>query len=128
VRHRVGGLIAFRDEEELDWRIAIIRRIGRATIDGRAGRPSIGLEVMPWPSMCALARHANKGFGTGEGNIWGDAILMAYDVTQIMLPADSFTAGGEMDVRSHEGLWKIRMSALIDSGADFDLIEFQRIS
>ncbi len=128
VRHRVGGLIAFRDEEELDWRLAIIRRIGRATVDGRAGRPSIGLETLPWPSLCALARQTDRGFGTGEGNIWGDAVLMAYDKTQIMLPADSFVSGRELDVRSHEGLWRIRMSALIESGADFDLIEFQRIS
>jgi hypothetical protein len=66
--------------------------------------------------------------GMGDGNPWGDAILMSFEATQIMLPPGSFAGGRELDVRSHEGLWRVRLSALIEQGADFELVEFQRIS
>lgn len=126
-RHRVGAMIAFREEQSFEWRLAIIRRLGRVKLDGRAGLPSVGLETMPWPSLCALARQVGVEF-TGDGSLWGDAILLARDVSQIILPVESFVARREFEVRSHEGLWRVCLTALIERGIDFDHIEFQRIT
>ena len=127
-RHRVGAMIAFRYDDAFEWRLAIIRRLGRIKIDGIAGRPSAGLETLAWPSLCALARQTGRVDDADSGNLWGDAIVLAHDVAQIILPVESFVAGREFDVRSHEGLWQIRLSSLIERGVDFDHIEFQRIS
>jgi len=44
------------------------------------------------------------------------------------LPADAFVAGMEVDVRSEQGLWRLRLESLLDSGPDFERIEFARIS
>ena len=41
-RHRIGVLVGFRYRDAIDWRIAIMRRIGR----DEANRPSIGLETL----------------------------------------------------------------------------------
>lgn len=126
-RHRIGAMIAYREEAKFEWRLAIIRRLGRAKVDGHTGRPSVGLETMPWPSLCALARQVGAE-NAGDGNLWGDAILVKKDVPQIILPAEHFVAQREFDVRSHEGLWRIRLVKLIERGVDFDHIEFERVS
>jgi hypothetical protein len=125
-RHRIGLLICLRHLEGMDWRMGLIRRIGRDA----ANRPSIGIETLAWPSICAQAKPAGdaavwaKAAEGGQG--WLDAIVVSKEGKQIILPAGAFVAGMEIDIRSEEGLWRVRLESLLDQGADYDRIEFTR--
>lgn len=126
-RHQIGLLICLRNREGLDWRLGLIRRIGRDA----ENRPSIGVETLPWPSICAQAKPRgeetiwNKVTEGGHG--WLDAIIVSQDGKELILPAGAFEAGMEIDVRSQEGRWRVRLDALLDHGQDFERIRIARI-
>ncbi len=127
-RHRIGSLICFRSEESIDWRMGLIRRIGRDA----ANRPRIGIETLAWPSLCALAKPVGeesiwtKLADGGHG--WSDAIIVSGDGREVILQAGSFVAGMDIDVRSEDGASRVRMESLLDRGPDYDRIHFTRIS
>lgn len=128
-RHRIGGLICLREADGVDWRLGIIRRIGRDA----ANRPSIGLETLPWPSICALGKPAGEGnvwtkVADGGGHGWLDAIIISLDDLELVLPAGTCIPGLEVDLRSEFGRWRVRLESLLDHGPDYDRIEFTRIS
>jgi hypothetical protein len=127
-RHRIGLLVCLRYQDGLDWRIGLIRRIGRDA----ENHPSIGIETLAWPSIPAQVKTDgeetvwNKVTEGGDG--WLDGIIVSREGTELLLPAGTFVAGIEIDVRSEEGPWRARLESLLDQGADFDRIEFTRIS
>ena len=127
-RHRIGLLVCLRHLDGLDWRLGLIRRIGRDA----ANRPSIGIETLAWPSICATAKPVGeesvwtKVADGGHG--WSDAIIVSHDGRELILPAGAFVAGLEVDVRSESRLWRLRLETLLDRGPDYDRIEFTRIS
>lgn len=127
-RHRIGLLICLRYLDGLEWRMGLIRRIGRDA----GNRPGIGIETLAWPSICAMAKPVGadciwtKVADGGHG--WSDAIIVRHDARELILPAGAFVAGMELDVRSEEGLWRVRLESLLDSGPDFERIEFTRLS
>ncbi|MCM2287625.1 MAG: hypothetical protein NDI67_01250 [Sulfuritalea sp.] len=128
-RHRIGGLICLREAEGMDWRLALIRRIGRDA----ANRPSIGIETLAWPSICALAKPVGEESAwtraaDGGGHGWTDAIIVSEKSGELILPAGSFADDIEVDVRTETGLWRLRLESLLDRGPDYDRIEFSRIS
>jgi hypothetical protein len=128
-RHRIGGLVCLREADGIDWRVGIIRRIGRDA----ANRPSIGLETLAWPSICALGKPAGEeGAWTkvadGGGHGWLDAIIVSLDGLELVLPAGTCVPGLEVDLRSEFGRWRVRLESLLDRGPDYDRIEFSRIS
>lgn len=128
-RHRIGLLICLREADGLDWRLGLIRRIGRDA----ANRPSIGVETLAWPSICALAKPVGEEsawtrVADGGGHGWSDAIIVGETVREVILPAGSFVADIEVDVRTETGLWRLRLESLLDRGPDYDRIEFTRIS
>lgn len=126
-RHQIGLLIGLRNLDGLDWRLGLIRRIGRDADN----RPSIGLETLASPSVCAQAKPGGEttvwNDVTERGHGWLDAIIVSQDGTEIILPAGAFVAGMEIDVRSELGRWRIRLESLLDHGADFERIEFARL-
>lgn len=125
-RHRIGLLICLRCVDSLDWRLGLIRRIGRDA----ENRPSIGVETLAWPSICAQAKAGSRetvwGKVTEGGHGWLDAIIVSRQGRELILPAGAFVAGIEIDVRSEEGPWRVRLESLLDHGADFERIEFTR--
>lgn len=128
-RHRIGMLVCFREAEGMDWRMGVVRRIGRDA----ANRPSIGIEVLAWPSICALAKPSGMEsawtkVADGGGHGWSDAIIVSLDGQELVLPAGTFFENLEIDLRSEFGQWKLRMEALLDRGPDYDRIRFSRIS
>ena len=127
-RHRIGSLICLREAEGLDWRLALIRRIGRDA----ANRPSIGIETLAWPSTCATAKPVGEESAwtrvADGGHGWSDAIIVCREGKELILPAGAFVAGAEVDVRTEDGLWRVRLESLLDSGPDFERIEFTHIS
>lgn len=128
-RHRVGLLICLRTQDSIDWRMGLIRRIGRDA----ENRPGIGIETLAWPSMCALAKPVGgeiawSKHATGRDGWSEDAIIVSREGREIVLQAGSFVPGMEVDVRCEEGLWRVRLETLLDHGPDFERIEFTRIS
>ena len=127
-RHRIGLLICLREADGLDWRMGLIRRIGRDA----ANRSSIGIETLAWPSICAMAKPVGEEGAWSRvadgGHGWSDAIIVSQEGRELILPAGAFVAGMEVDVRSEQGLWRLRLESLLDSGPDFERIEFARIS
>lgn len=125
-RHRIGLLVCLRYLDGLEWRMGVIRRIGRDA----ANRPSFGIETLGWPSICATAKPVGEESAWTQvadaGHGWSDAIIVSHDGKEIILPAGAFVAGIEVDVRSEEGLWRVRLESLLDRGPDFDRIEFTR--
>lgn len=128
-RHRIGILICLREADGMDWRLGVVRRIGR---DG-ANRPSIGIESLAWPSLCALAKPIGAEsvwtkVADGGGHGWSDAIIVDPAGREIVLLRGTFVEGLEVGLRSEIGPWTIRLKALLDRGPDYDRIEFDRIS
>jgi hypothetical protein len=127
-RHRIGLLICFREADGMDWRMGLIRRIGRDA----ANRPAIGIETLAWPSICALAKPVGEESGwtraaDGGGHGWSDAIIVDEAGRELILPAGAFDADIKVDIRSEAGLWRLRLESLLDRGPDYDRIEFTRI-
>ena len=127
-RHRIGALVCFRESDGIDWRLGLIRRIGR----DNANRPSIGLESLAWPSICAMAKPVGEASAwarivDGGGDGWYDAIIVSLETSQLILPAGTFVERMEVDVRSEAGRWRVRLATLVDHGTDYDRIEFTRI-
>jgi hypothetical protein len=128
-RHRIGLLICFREADGIDWRLGLIRRIGR---DAR-NRPGIGIETLASPSLCALAKPAGEEsiwtrVADGGGHGWSDAIIVSLDGQELILPAGTCFPGLEVDLRSEFGRWRVRLESLLDRGSDYDRIQFTRIS
>ena len=113
----------------MDWRLGLIRRIGRDA----ANRPSVGIETLAWPSICALAKPVGEESAwtraaDGGGHGWSDAIIVSQEGKELILPAGAYVDQIEVDVRSEVGRWRLRLESLLDRGPDYDRIEFTRIS
>lgn len=127
-RHRIGALVGVRYDDGLEWRLGLIRRIGRDA----ANRPSIGVETLGWTFFCAQAKPVGSGGAwsavADAGHDWIDAIIIGSDNNRLALPAGSFVADLEVDVRGEDISWRIRLLSLIERGTDYDLIEIQRLT
>jgi hypothetical protein len=128
-RHRIGMLICFRETDGMDWRMGVVRRIGRDATN----RPSVGIETLGWPSNCALAKPSGMEsvwtkVADGGGHGWSDAIIVSLDGRELVLPAGTFFENLEIDLRGEFGQWRLRLEALLDRGPDYDRIRFSRIS
>ena len=92
-RNRIGELIGYRFEGNIEWRLGIIRRIGR----DKQKRISIGIESMPSPSVCAQVRPNNIKLtvwsdASEAGNGYVDAILLEPDSDTLLLMPGLFVA------------------------------------
>lgn len=128
-RHRIGLLVCLREADGMDWRLGVIRRIGRDA----SNRPSIGLETLAWPSLCALAKPVGEEsawtkVADGGGHGWSDAIIVSLEGKELILAAGTFIAGLAVEVRSELGVWRLQLVTLLDRGPDYDRIQFSRIS
>lgn len=82
-RNRIGELVGFRVDGSLDWRLGIVRRIGR----DKQKRVSVGIETLAFPSVSAQVRPSNV-----ELTIWNDAAESGTGyVDAILLKAESDT-------------------------------------
>ncbi|HNH35326.1 MAG TPA: hypothetical protein PK375_05395 [Rhodocyclaceae bacterium] len=125
--HRIGGLVGFRQEDSLDWRLGLIRRIGR----GPDGKQGIGLETLPGPSVCAQVKPASESGKTvwqqieGSGLGYLDAMLLAPDGDQLVLPAGAFRAELVILLRVGGEERSVVLTELRDRGTDFERVLFR---
>ncbi len=127
-RHRIGSLVAVREEAGLEWRLGVIRRIGR---DANK-RPSLGIESLPGLSICAAAKSVDQ-IGrwidlANAGGGWIDALLVDQEGTHIVLPAGAYLDGVEAQLRTETGIQRIRLKKQLEDGPDFDRAEFERVA
>ncbi|MBK8119947.1 MAG: hypothetical protein IPK39_12830 [Sulfuritalea sp.] len=126
-RHQIGLLICLRSREGLDWRLGFIRRIGRDA----ENRPSIGIETLPWPSICAQAKPGGEETVwrnvTEAGDGWLDAVIVSQE-GKGPHPAGRRVCRWHGDRRAQpRGHWRVRLDSLLEHGQDFERIKITRI-
>ena len=127
-RHAIGALVAIRFVDGLEWRMGLIRRIGRDA----QGRPNLGLQTLPWPSFSARLRiapgeHSQWAAALDDEAGWIDAILISEESGELMLPLGAYHEKMEIDLRSELGLQRICLSRLIERGSDFEWVSFESV-
>ncbi len=125
--HRIGGLVGFRQEDSLDWRLGVIRRIGR----GPDGKPGIGLETLPGPSLCGQVKPASEDGKTvwqqieGSGLGYLDAMLLDPAGRQLVLPRGAHRPGLAVWLRIGGEDTRVVLGELLESGPDFERTRFE---
>lgn len=126
--HGVEGLLCYRHDLDIEWRLGIIRRIGRDARD----RASIGIQTLPGTLFCALAKpQGNKGVDAWpsmialDGHGYADAILLVGDREELVLPLNAFVADLRLDLKAENGRRHVRMIELIAQGNDYQRISIE---
>jgi len=109
----VGTLIGYRNLDEIEWRIGVVRRLG--------GTPehkfSLGIQCLKGMPIVARLRAASASAG-GVGH--DDAILIQGETDSILIPRNKFKADLDCIAGMLGEMRPLRMLALIDRGNDFD--------
>lgn len=121
---RIGALMAYRLEDELDWHVAILRRLGSSH-----GKPNAGLSVFHGTPRCSQIRlaasleanawHQQTKETSGLG--WHNAILVSAEAKLVLIPSGIFSIDRQIHL-SVEGRWRpARLVKLHTRGNDYDL-------
>lgn len=124
----IGALVAYRHAAEVDWRIGVVRRLGRSH-----GVPNAGLATFPGTPQCGQLQALNKEDDgpwhqqtrdtSGLGLI--DAILVAHDARLLLLPKDVYTPDRRVDLLLGGLRIQMRLAGVQASGDDYDLVLFR---
>lgn len=125
-KNRIGELIGFRIEGNIDWRIGIIRRIGR----DKQKRVSVGIETLAYPSVCAQVRPNNVELtvwneASEAGNGYVDAILLEADGNTLLLMPGLFVAELSVNLLVDGKRRDILLTEKLDHGNDWERIRFR---
>lgn len=126
--HSIGALVGYRLEHEIDWRVGIIRRLGRSH-----GKPNAGLTVFPGIPACAQVQLADKNAdcpwneqipeAMGLGLL--DAILISREERLLAVPPDTYTPDRRADLIIGGKRQPIRLAGIQESGPDYQLILYR---
>lgn len=125
---RIGALMAYRIDDELDWHIGVIRRLGSSH-----GKHNAGLSVFHGTPQCSQIRLASSQQAgvwqqqTKEtsGLGWHNAILVSAEERLLLIPSGIFAIDRAVHV-SLEGRWRpARLLKLQARGEDYDLVTYQ---
>jgi hypothetical protein len=125
-RNRIGELIGFRLEGTIDWRLGIIRRIGR----DKQKRISIGIETLAAPSICAQLKPSNLVLSVWSeaseaGNGYVDAILIAADSDTLLLMPGLFVAELAVNLLVDGQRRDVILTEKLDHGGDWERVRFR---
>ncbi|HWU85054.1 MAG TPA: hypothetical protein VN028_06945 [Rhodocyclaceae bacterium] len=125
-RNRIGELVGFRIEGAIDWRLGIIRRIGR----DKQKRVSIGIETLPYPSVCAQVRPSNVELtvwneASEAGNGYVDAIQLEAEGDTLLLMPGLFVAELLVNLLVDGKRRDIILTEKIDHGNDWERVRFR---
>lgn len=124
----IGALVAYRPVEDVDWRVAILRRLGRSH-----GTPNAGLQVFAGIPRCAQVQ-ARKQEGdnpwqqqtrdtSGLGLV--DAIHLSAKDCLLLLPKGMFGAQRPVDLLLGGKRTPLRLIECQTSGNDYDLVLYE---
>jgi hypothetical protein len=119
--------VATRSADGVDWRLGLIRRIGR----NAAKRPTIGIETIDDESVCAHANliDAEQVWAEGvEAAGWSNVIFLKKNGHDVLLPPGSFASGKMVRVTQDKRSWQIRLESLLDRGPDYDRARFSNLA
>ena len=125
-KNRIGELIGFRVDGSIDWRLGILRRIGR---DAQK-RVSIGIETLPYPSVSAQVRPNNIQLtvwseASEAGNGYVDAIQLEADGDTLILMPGLFVAELSVSLLADGKKRDIILTEKIDHGNDWERVRFR---
>lgn len=124
----IGALVAYRFADEIDWRVALIRRLGRSQ-----GRPNAGLTIFDGLPYCAQIQLPKQGEEcpweeqipetSGLGLL--DAILVSRETRLLLAPPGTFAMDQRADLIVGGQRRPVRLAGLQEAGADYELILFR---
>jgi len=128
----IGAYVGYRIDEEIDWRVGIIRRIHRK----ESGHPSLGLEVMPETPVCAQVKELRVPAGgspltnlhkdsVNQG--FEDAIVLSQTKGLLLVPRTVFVEGGYLALSVGGQREAVRMVSIVHGNPDCYCIRYETI-
>jgi hypothetical protein len=128
---RVGALIGFRAKDSIDWRVGILRRIGR----GGQGRRVVGVEVLPGIPISVqyvpLEQQERSPWSLVPELMtpaWQDAILVSSISHTLLLERGKFVSGRVVKMVFEGQASHLRLLQLVEQGRDFDLVVYEDVA
>ena len=128
----IGAYVGYRIEDEVDWRVGILRRIHRKD----SGHPSLGLEIFPETPVCAQVKELKVVPGSSpladlhkDSVMQGfeDAIVLSQSKGLLLMPKGLFAQDRYLALSVSGHREAIRMAALVHSNADCDCIRYETL-
>lgn len=128
--HTIGALVGYRFEEEMDWRVGIIRRLGVSH-----GRPNVGLSAFRGVPQCAQLRSANPKEENPWANQtqetsglgWRDAIVLDEESCLLVAPTGTFCQEGRLEVSIKGRFRPIFLELLKTYGPGYEIIQYREL-
>ncbi|OQA33139.1 MAG: hypothetical protein BWY57_01437 [Betaproteobacteria bacterium ADurb.Bin341] len=128
--HAIGALVGYRFEEEMDWHVGIIRRLGISH-----GRPNAGLSTFPGIPQCSQLRSANpKAESPWAGQTretsglgWRDAIVLDEESCLLVAPSGTFIDETRLEVSIGGSSRPIFLESLQTSGNGYEIIKYREV-
>jgi len=126
-RHVAGSLVSMRYADEPGWHLGLIRRVG---LDS-AGKPRLGLHIFPGTPKIVQVHLPNKphaGSGVKESREGGfKAIACESGSNQLLIPTGMYAENLELDFSIGSVKHHVCLTGLIESGPDYELVEFAEL-
>ena len=128
----IGAYVGYRVEDEVDWRIGLLRRIHRK----ESGHPSVGLEAYPETPVCAQVKELKTVPGASplldlhkDSVMQGfdDAVVLSQSKGLLLIPKGRFAPGRYLALAVAGHREGIRMNALVHSNGDCDCIQYETL-
>ncbi len=123
----IGALVGYRLEEEIDWRVGVVRRLGRSHGKPNAGLTTFGetplsaqLDLCKGGTRCPWQQQTRET--SGHGLI--DAILISSSEKLMLIPREVFSPDRCGDLVLGNVRTKVQMLSREASGSDYDLVRF----
>ena len=126
----IGAYVGYRIEEEIDWRIGLLRRIHRK----ESGHPSVGLEAYAETPVCAQVRELKTFPGASPladlhkdsaHQVFDDAVVLSQSKGLLLIPKGLFAQGRYLALAVGGQREGIRMKTLVHGNADCDCIQYE---
>lgn len=128
----IGAYVGYRVEDEVDWRVGILRRLHRK----ESGHPSAGLEIFPETPVCAQIKELKVVPGASPladlhkdspMQALSDAIVLSQSKGLLLAPKGLFAQGRYLALSVGGYREGVRMKALVHSDADCDCIQYETL-
>lgn len=128
--HCIGALVGYRFEEEMDWHVGIIRRLGMSH-----GRHNVGLSTFAGIPQCSQLRSANPKEESPWANQtqetsglgWRDAIVLDEESHLLVAPPGTFSQESRIEF-SIKGVFRpIYLELLKAYGTGYEIIQYREV-